>query len=75
MNKSSRPIIGSIARDYIASHRIAGGMVGGELFLFVFYVILFVLFCLCLLDFILYVPSTIFQLNRDGFSAVEPVLS
>ena len=32
--------------------------------------ILFVLFYL-----ILYVPSTIFQLNRDGSSWVEPVLS
>ena len=28
-----------------------------------------------LFDLILYVPSTIFQLNRDGFSLVEPVLS
>ena len=26
-------------------------------------------------DLILYVPSTIFQLNRDGYSGVEPVLS
>ena len=26
-------------------------------------------------DLILYVPSTIFQLCRDGFSLVEPVLS
>ena len=29
----------------------------------------------CLFDLILYVPSTIFQLNRDGSSWVEPVLS
>ena len=29
----------------------------------------------CLLDLILYAPSTIFQLNRDGSSWVEPVLS
>ena len=29
----------------------------------------------CLFDFILYVPSTIFQLNRDESSWVEPVLS
>ena len=29
----------------------------------------------CLLDLILYVPSTIFQLNRDRSSWVEPVLS
>ena len=29
----------------------------------------------CLIDLILYVPSTIFQLNRDGSSWVEPVLS
>ena len=28
-----------------------------------------------LFDLILYVPSTIFQLNRDGYSWVEPVLS
>ena len=33
----------------------------------------FVLFCL--FDFILYVPSTIFQINRNGSSWVEPVLS
>ena len=32
--------------------------------------------CVCVLcDLILYVPSTIFQLNRDGSSWVEPVLS
>ena len=30
---------------------------------------------LSLFDLILYVPSTIFQLNRDGSSWVEPVLS
>ena len=29
----------------------------------------------CLLDLILYIPSPIFQLNRDGSSWVEPVLS
>ena len=29
----------------------------------------------CLFDLILYLPSTIFQLNRDGSSWVEPVLS
>ena len=29
----------------------------------------------CLFDLILYVPSTILQLNRDGSSWVEPVLS
>ena len=29
----------------------------------------------CLFDLILYVPSTIFQLNRDGSSCVELVLS
>ena len=31
--------------------------------------------CFVLFDLILYVPSTIFQLNRDGSSWVEPVLS
>ena len=30
---------------------------------------------ICLFDLILYVPSTIFQLNRDRSSCVEPVLS
>ena len=29
----------------------------------------------CLFDLILYFPSTIYQLNRDGSSWVEPVLS
>ena len=29
----------------------------------------------CLFDLILYVPSTIFQLNRGGSSWIEPVLS
>ena len=29
----------------------------------------------CLFDLILYIPSTIFQLNRDGSPWVEPVLS
>ena len=29
----------------------------------------------CLFDLFLYVPSTIFQLNREGSSWVEPVLS
>ena len=28
-----------------------------------------------LFDLILYIPSTIFQLNRDGSSWVQPVLS
>ena len=32
-------------------------------------------FCFCLFDLILYIPSTIFQLNRDESSWVEPVLS
>ena len=29
----------------------------------------------CLFDLILYVPSTIFKLNRDGTSWVKPILS
>ena len=32
-------------------------------------------FLLVLFDLILYNPSTIFQLNRDGYSWIEPVLS
>ena len=35
----------------------------------------FLIFAVCLYDLILYVPSTIFQLYRDGSSWVEPVLS
>ena len=31
--------------------------------------------CFCLFDLFLYVPSTIFQLNRDGSPWVEPVIS
>ena len=34
-----------------------------------------ILICACLFDLILYIPSTIFQLNRDGSSWAEPVLS
>ena len=30
---------------------------------------------ICLFDLILYVPSTIFQLCRDGSSWIEPVVS
>ena len=34
-----------------------------------------IILCLfCLIDLILYIPSTVFQLNRDGSSWVEPVL-
>ena len=39
-----------------------------------YFLIIFTYF-LCLFDLILYVPSTIFQLNGDGSSWVEPVLS
>ena len=34
-----------------------------------------IIVCFCLFDLILYVPSTIFQLNREGSSWVEPVVS
>ena len=43
---------------------IKGGVGGGKAFVEV-----------CLFDLILYVPSTIFQLNRDGSSCVKSVLS
>ena len=33
------------------------------------------IFCFCLFDLTLYVPSTIFQLNRGGSSWIEPVLT
>ena len=29
----------------------------------------------CLFDLIFYIPSTVFQLNREGSSGVDPVLS
>ena len=38
-------------------------------------IVLMTLLFVCLFDLILYVPSTIFQVNRDGSSWVEPVLS
>ena len=41
----------------------------------IFRCIFFLALYVCLFDFILYVPSTIFQLYRDGSSWVEPVLS
>ena len=43
---------------------------GSTLFATILNLSVFVLF-----DLFLYVPSTIFQLNRDGSSWVEPVLS
>ena len=43
-------------------------------FFFTSSLILSILF-VCLFVLILYVPSTIFQLNRDGSFLVEPVLS
>ena len=36
---------------------------------------MFTIQLVCLFDLILYVPSTIFQFNRDGSSRVKPVLS
>ena len=42
-----------------------------DMFVIRIWLVLFV----CLFDLILYVLSTIFQLNRDGSSWVEPVLS
>ena len=42
-----------------------------DMFVIRIWLVLFV----CLFDLILHVPSTIFQLNRDGSSWVEPVLS
>ena len=39
------------------------------------YFYIFITCFVCLFDLILYVPSTIFQLNRNGSSWVEPVLS
>ena len=38
-------------------------------------VIFLCMYLFCLIDLILYVPSTIFQLCRDGSAWVEPVLS
>ena len=40
-----------------------------------FWVIIHIYTFVCLFDLILYVPPTIFQLNRDRSSWVEPVLS
>ena len=43
-----------------------------KLCLYLWDIVFYVFFCFYL---ILYVPSTIFQLNRDGSSWVEPILS
>ena len=52
-------------RDY---HVLNSAFISETLFFFVF-------FCFLFFYLILYVPSTIFQLNRDGSSWDEPVLS
>ena len=54
--------------------RTEGAQVDGR-FSFVNLSILLFIIVYFLLDLILYVSSTIFQLNRDGSSWVEPVLS
>ena len=46
-----------------------------EVFFVVVGVVVVVVEEVCLFDLILYIPSTIFQLNRDRSSWVEPVLS
>ena len=46
-----------------------------EVFFVVVGVVVVVVEVVCLFDLILYIPSTIFQLNRDRSSWVEPVLS
>ena len=43
--------------------------------LFMIHKIFLCFYCFCLFDLILYVSSTIFQLNRDRSSSSEPVLS
>ena len=44
-------------------------------FIIIFFTLSLPGYFVCLFDLILYVPSTIFQLYRDGSSWVEPVLS
>ena len=53
----------------------SGGVVAPADVVVVVVVVVVVEVVVCLFDLILYVPSTIFQLNRSGSSWVEPVLS
>ena len=52
-----------------------GGIIRPKLYLVAMILENSTIHILILFDLILYVPSTIFQLNRDGSSWVEPVLS
>ena len=61
---NKRESVGEQERIWVRTENVGTDL---DLSLFVFLV--------CLLDLILNVPSTIFQLNRDGSSWVEPVLS
>ena len=54
---------------------VVAAVVVAEVFFVVVGVVVVVVEVVCLFDLILYVPSTIFKLNRDGSSWVEPVLS
>ena len=42
---------------------------------YIYYVKLFSIVFVCLFNLTLYAPATIFQLNMDGSSCIEPVLS
>ena len=69
---------GSYPYDFalLRSNEIYIGLLNGWIFFNPFYMFVSIessIFCLFVL--VLYVPSTIFQLNRDGSSWVEPVLS
>ena len=71
-------------RDIFPNFRKKEGMILHEQSFLMKYHALFVIFekaatyaivFVCVFDLILYVPSTIFQLNREGSSWVEPDLS
>ena len=59
----------------ISSKQMIGNSVDTEEVIFLQVSLYIYIFMICLFDLILNVPSTIFQLYRDGSSWVEPVLS
>ena len=61
----------SFLGKYVLCLKVSWALLGIKISTGIICLILFV----CLFDLILYVPSTIFQLSRDGSSGVEPVLS
>ena len=66
--------LGSVCSDYLEIST-AVCVPHGVSLVYSYFIVTIITAMELIFDFILYVPSTIFQLYRDGYSWVEPVLS